>query len=65
MLDKQDLETIDSLSLEWLENMLNQYKKANLPCQVKEMTKLVNLKKDRIKTGASCDKEILCKPKVY
>lgn len=45
MLDSEDLEVLNGLSMEWLEDMLDSYKKANLPCQVKEMTKLIEVKK--------------------
>lgn len=44
-MDSEDLVVLRDLSLEWLEDMLESYKKANLPCQVKEMTKLIEVKK--------------------
>lgn len=53
MLDEEDLETIDSLPLDWLENLLEQYKKGgDFPCQIEKMTKLVKLKKERIEKCA-------------
>jgi len=44
-LDKEDLQALESLSLEWLEKLTEQYKRARLDCQVERMEKLVQLKR--------------------